>query len=62
MAPDAVAPRNGLLAHIPQNIYGIAVPRKKAAFKSKIDDIVERCKMKMIQQGEERDADWEHYE
>jgi hypothetical protein len=63
LAPASpVAHGYGVLAPLPQNISAMAASRKKAAFKSKSDDILEVYKLKMLQKDEEREAEWERYE
>ncbi len=57
-----VAHGNGVLAPLPQNISAMAASRKKAAFKSKSDDILEVYKLKMLQKDGEREAERERYE
>jgi hypothetical protein len=57
-----VAHGNGVLAPLPQNISGIAASRKRAALKTKSDDILEVYKLKILQKEEEREAEHERYE
>jgi hypothetical protein len=57
-----VARGNGVLAPLPQNKIGIAASRKRAALKTKSDDILEVHKLKILQKEEEREAERERYE
>ncbi len=63
--PIEVAPvacGNGILAPLPQNISGITESRKRAALKSKSNDILEIYALKILQKDEEREAEHECYE
>jgi hypothetical protein len=59
VAQVVAAPRNGVLAPLPQNIDGIAASSKKTALKTESDDLIKMFTKKMIQQQEVRDEEWE---
>jgi hypothetical protein len=57
-----VAHGNGVLIPLPQNISGIAASCKRAALKSKSDDIMKVYKLKILQKDYEREAEHECYD